>query len=163
MEFFFNYDAPDETIFEVKETGSGFAIEVHEFADFAKQWSAEASFVKEWHAYCQKIADEWPFPESSEPPDEDEMEAIHEAWDSWVSSNAFEPQEVRTWAEHWIMFWDLLSDEDAKATFPLHVYLHRRDDPFGREFHIEELQKLVRQAECAEKHQVKMTMEMLMG
>src|SRR5687768_5492890 len=124
MEFFFNYDAPDEMDLEVKETGSGFAIEIDELADLAKQWGAEASFVKEWHAYCQKVNDEWPFPESdsSEPPSEEEMEAIHDAWDGWVSSNAFDPQEVKAWAENWIMFWELLSDEDAKVIFPRHDY-----------------------------------------
>ena len=165
MEFFFNYDAPEETIFEVNDTGSGFALEIHEFADLAKQWGAEASFIAEWHAYCQKVEEEWPFAESdsSEPPSEEEMEAIHDAWDMWGPSKPFEPQEAKVWASHWILFWDLLSDEDAKTMFPFGDSMHRRDAPFGRDFLIEQLQKLIQQAECAEKQNVKMTMEMGMG
>lgn len=160
MEFYFQYDAEDDSQFEIPVAGGGYAIEVHSLADLAKEWGQWPSFIEEWHAYCQKVEEEWPFPESSEPPDEEEMEAIHDAWDMWGPSKPFEPQEAKVWANHWILFWDLLSDEDAKKMFPLDSSLHRRDAAFGRDFHIDELRKLIQQADYAEKHQVKMTMEM---
>ncbi|HEY0075497.1 MAG TPA: hypothetical protein VGB77_15475 [Abditibacteriaceae bacterium] len=166
MEFFFNYDAPDEVDLEVKPATAGFGVEIHALADLAKKWGQWPSFVEEWHAYCQKVNEEWPFPESdsSEPPSEEEMEAIHDAFDCWGPSSSFDPNEAKIWANRWIQFWDEMIDEEAKQLFPdFDTPLHRRDAPFGRDFQIKELRKLVQQTECAEKHQVKMNMVMVMG
>jgi hypothetical protein len=144
MKFFFHYFAEDTSSFEVPETDGGFTLEVLYLSSYGSE-----SFILEWQASCCVGDSFWPVANGS--------------LNHWGPSSPFEPHELKKWVEWNIQFWKSLSDEEAIEEFPHTPELHRWDTPFGRKFHVEQAMKLGRQAKCAIRHQVKMTMEMVMG
>lgn len=170
MEFYFEYDADDKSIFEVAEAGAGYWALIECKEELLKEWGLWKSFVKEYRDERQTYQEwlETTTPEeraealSGGPPDDEEMEELEEL-SSWGPSQPFNPNEAKDWAAKWILILDLMSDEDAKSVFPIVDDLHCRETPFGRDYQIRELREVIDQAECATRHRVKMRMQMIMG
>lgn len=168
MEFSFDYDAEDKSVFEVPET-VGYTSLVEFNAESLKKWGLWTPFVEEYRGERQTMQEwmETTTPEertaafSSEPPDEEEMEALLELG-TWGPSQPFDPQIARDWASRWIMILDLLTDEEAEVLFPFNQQLHKKDRVYGRDYQVEELQSVINQADCAARHGVGMTMSMFM-
>lgn len=166
MELYFQYDAPNKGILGADETGGGFAALLEFDESLAKEWGVWVSFVAEYRSHFEALEEasgEEADGMSDEPPDEEEMEALLDGYDSWGPSLPFEPDEAKEWANRWIMILDSLSDEKARAIFPLADWLHHKDSTYGRNDEINDLRKLIAQCECAARHQVKMTLMMVMG
>ena len=164
LEFHFEYDAEDKSKFEVKEAGGGYATLLECNAELLKKWGLWKSFVKAYQDERQTFQ-EWceeGKPLADEPPTDEEMEEILESG-FWGPCAPFDPAEAKDWASKWMMILDLLSDEEAKSIFPLAKQLHKKDAPFGRDDEIKDLRRVAAQADCAIRHNVQMTMLMIIS
>lgn len=168
IEFYFQYEPTGE--YEAEEAAAGYTALVECDADLLKQWGLWKSFIQEYRdergtyqewmestTYEERKADLF-----QGPPSDEELEAL-EYLDTWGPSQPFDPMEAKDWASKWIMILGLLSDSEAKTIFPFARDLHTRGAPFGRDFEIRALGKLLAQADCAMQHKAKMTLFMVVG
>ena len=79
----------------------------------------------------------------------------------WGPSSPFAPSEAKAWAQRWIFFIEEANNEILAAAFPYTLDIHTGKSTLQKRWAIEDLQKVITQAQCAQQHSAQMTVEAL--
>jgi hypothetical protein len=149
--FTFRYEPAYEEKYEVEEATSDFFVSLFDAdAELFNEGDLLPSFVQQYREQSQ----------SSTPDDSGDREV--ESME-WGPSTPFLPSEARRWAQRWVHLLQEADEETLTDVFFYTVDPHPAKLELERKYTVEDLQKVVAQAECAEQHDARMTVEVVWG
>lgn len=170
MDFKFRYHPADEQTYEVAEVSSDFFISLFDAdIEVMKIGNVFASFVREYREQSGQTTQEWAQSSTEEEIRETfaDISDDPEDWDideaEWGPSSPFAPTEAKEWAQCWIGLIEEADDEILAALFPYNLDIKTGKSTLQKEGAIADLQEVVTQAECAQRHNAQLTVEAIYG
>lgn len=132
-----------------------------------KEGNLFTSFVQEYREQTGETLQEWAASSTVEEIEETIANIADNLnnWDmddmDWGPSSPFAPTEAKLWAQRWMLFIQEASDEILAVTFPYTLDIQTGKSTLQKQWASEDLQAVIAQAECAERHDAQMIVEAL--